>query len=236
MLSTCTRSLCYRVARPYVRSLPSSGTRAYSTPSHLSDTPKHWKECEPSSTTGKDYTMPHPIWSKEDLHTVQITHRPPQTLIDRLAYWSVFMLRSGSWTKITSLTFLGFDLATGYKFAKLTEERCLTRIIFLETLAAVPGMMGAMVRHLNSLRTMKRDYGWIHTLLEEAENERMHLLTAMYVLVSGWTRGSCCLSSYGFVSSRLVCWYWSMLVLAGSFGIDPSLGNWRTPALSCVLL
>ncbi len=24
---------------------------------------------------------------------------------------------------------------------------------------------------------MKRDYGWVHTLLEEAENERMHLLT-----------------------------------------------------------
>ena len=28
-----------------------------------------------------------------------------------------------------------------------------------------------------SLRTLKRDHGWIHTLLEEAENERMHLLT-----------------------------------------------------------
>jgi len=26
---------------------------------------------------------------------------------------------------------------------------------------------------------MKRDHGWIHTLLEEAENERMHLLTAL---------------------------------------------------------
>ena len=26
---------------------------------------------------------------------------------------------------------------------------------------------------------MKRDHGWIHTLLEEAENERMHLLTFM---------------------------------------------------------
>ena len=25
--------------------------------------------------------------------------------------------------------------------------------------------------------TMRRDYGWIHTLLSEAENERMHLLT-----------------------------------------------------------
>jgi hypothetical protein len=42
-------------------------------------------------------------------------------------------------------------------------------------------MAGAMVRHLQSLRLMKRDHGWIHTLLEEAENERMHLLTAMYV-------------------------------------------------------
>lgn len=76
-------------------------------------------------------------------------------------------------------------MITGYKFTKLTEEKCLTRIIFLETLAAVPGMMGAMVRHLNSLRTMKRDHGWIHTLLEEAENERMHLLTAMYVPLLG---------------------------------------------------
>lgn len=36
-----------------------------------------------------------------------------------------------------------------------------------------------MCRHLKSLRSMKRDYGWIHTLLEEAENERMHLLIFM---------------------------------------------------------
>ena len=38
-----------------------------------------------------------------------------------------------------------------------------------------------MVRHLKSLRRMERDYGWIHTLLEEAENERMHLMTALQV-------------------------------------------------------
>ncbi|KAK3236288.1 Alternative oxidase, mitochondrial precursor [Cymbomonas tetramitiformis] len=41
----------------------------------------------------------------------------------------------------------------------------------------VPGMVAGMLRHMTSLRTMKRDHGWIHTLLEEAENERMHLLT-----------------------------------------------------------
>ena len=40
-------------------------------------------------------------------------------------------------------------------------------------------MIGAMTRHLKSLRVMRRDHGWIHTLLEEAENERMHLLTAL---------------------------------------------------------
>jgi len=40
-------------------------------------------------------------------------------------------------------------------------------------------MVAAMTRHLHSLRKMRRDYGWIHTLLEEAENERMHLMTAL---------------------------------------------------------
>jgi hypothetical protein len=50
-------------------------------------------------------------------------------------------------------------------------------MIFLETVAGVPGMVASMVRHMQSLRLMRRDGGWIHTLLAEAENERMHLLT-----------------------------------------------------------
>lgn len=58
-------------------------------------------------------------------------------------------------------------------------HRLHQRIIFLETTAAVPGMVAATLRHLRSLRLMKRDSGWIHTLLEEAENERMHLMTFM---------------------------------------------------------
>jgi threonyl-tRNA synthetase len=59
----------------------------------------------------------------------------------------------------------------------MTEAKWLQRFIFLETVAALPGMVGGAIRHLHSLRLMKRDNGWIHTLLEEAENERMHLLT-----------------------------------------------------------
>ena len=51
------------------------------------------------------------------------------------------------------------------------------RAIVLETVAAVPGMVGATLTHLRCLRRMVDDDGWIRTLMEEAENERMHLMS-----------------------------------------------------------
>jgi len=51
------------------------------------------------------------------------------------------------------------------------------RAVVLETVAAVPGMVGGALQHLKSLRSMKNDDGWIKVLLDEAENERMHLMT-----------------------------------------------------------
>lgn len=50
------------------------------------------------------------------------------------------------------------------------------RAVVLETVAAVPGMVGGMLQHLKSLRRITDDNGWIKTLLDEAENERMHLM------------------------------------------------------------
>jgi len=55
------------------------------------------------------------------------------------------------------------------------------RAVVLETVAAVPGMVGGMLNHLKSLRRMQDDHGWIRTLLDEAENERMHLMTFIAV-------------------------------------------------------
>lgn len=55
------------------------------------------------------------------------------------------------------------------------------RAVVLETVAAVPGMVGGMLNHLKSLRKMQGDRGWIRTLLDEAENERMHLMTFIAV-------------------------------------------------------
>lgn len=65
-------------------------------------------------------------------------------------------------------------------------------------------MVAGALRHLRSLRLMKRDNGWIGTLLQvrdcllpkefsltsfalqEAENERMHLMTFMKIYNPGW--------------------------------------------------
>ena len=60
-------------------------------------------------------------------------------------------------------------------------DRYGNRAVVLETVAAVPGMVGGALVHLKSLRSMKGDDGWIHTLLDEAENERMHLMTFIHI-------------------------------------------------------
>ncbi|MBC7770078.1 MAG: alternative oxidase [Phycisphaerales bacterium] len=60
------------------------------------------------------------------------------------------------------------------------------RAVVLETVAGVPGMVGGMMNHLKSLRLMRDDEGWIKTLLDEAENERMHLMTFIALFQPSW--------------------------------------------------
>jgi ubiquinol oxidase len=50
------------------------------------------------------------------------------------------------------------------------------RAVVLETVAAVLGMVGGVLQHLKALRRFRDDQGWIRELLDEAENERMHLM------------------------------------------------------------
>lgn len=61
------------------------------------------------------------------------------------------------------------------------------RAVILETVAGVPGMVAGMWNHLRSLRRMKPDdRGWIKTLLDEAENERMHLMIFIEIAKPNW--------------------------------------------------
>ncbi|GLT91330.1 hypothetical protein SLE2022_092220 [Rubroshorea leprosula] len=93
-------------------------------------------------------------------------HHVPSTLSDKMAYWTVKTLR---WP--TDLVF---------------QRRYGCRAMMLETVAAVPGMVAGMLLHCKSLRRFEHSGGWIKALLEEAENERMHLMTFMEVAKPRW--------------------------------------------------
>lgn len=88
-------------------------------------------------------------------------HREPRDWSDRVAYAFTRMLRF---------------FADAF-FARRYGHRA----VVLETIAAVPGMVGGTLQHLRSLRRLQDDRGWIRTLLEEAENERMHLMVFLQI-------------------------------------------------------
>lgn len=72
------------------------------------------------------------------------------------------------------------------------------RAVVLETVAGVPGMVGATLQHLRSLRRMEDDHGWIRTLMDEAENERMHLLTFIEITSPNWLERFLIILAQGF--------------------------------------
>ena len=93
-------------------------------------------------------------------------HVAPKSLSDRIAYAFVKLLR--------------FFADTFF------ARRYGHRAVVLETVAAVPGMVGGLWQHLRALRNMRDDEGWISTLLDEAENERMHLMTFIEIAQPSW--------------------------------------------------
>ena len=98
--------------------------------------------------------------------TIIASHHEPRDLSDRVA--------------------LGFTKALRFLADTFFAKRYGHRAIVLETVAAVPGMVGATLQHLRCLRRMENDRGWIRTLLDEAENERMHLMTFIEVAKPTW--------------------------------------------------
>ncbi|KAJ4992502.1 alternative oxidase [Stagonosporopsis vannaccii] len=164
--NTCSIRPAFVVAQ-HVQLAPAS-QRHFSS----SESPKIQKFFEKKETDMVRRTpaaWPHPDFSEEQMNSVKVAHRETQTTSDKAALVATKILR---W---------GLDVATGYKHKEgaMTEEKYMIRNVFLESVAGVPGMVAGMIRHLNSMRRMKRDNGWIETLLEESYNERMHLLTFM---------------------------------------------------------
>ncbi|WP_051088960.1 alternative oxidase [Woodsholea maritima] len=91
----------------------------------------------------------------------RVEHHVPKSFSDKIAFGFVKSLRT-----IADLFF---------------RKRYGHRAVVLETVAAVPGMVGGLLQHLKALRHIRDDQGWIRELLDEAENERMHLMTFIEV-------------------------------------------------------
>lgn len=145
-----------------------------------------------------EYWLMQPVYSKEYTESVKPRHIPAEKVRQKLANLAVFIARSF------------FDRITSYDLHSMNEKKWLRRIIFLETVAGVPGMVGGMLRHMRSLRSMKQDNGWIHTLLEEAENERMHLLTFLQLRQPGmFFRGMVLLSQGMFFNAYFIAYVMS---------------------------
>lgn len=140
-------------------------------------------------------TRMHPGATMDQLKSVQISHHTPECLTDLVA------------KKVLHLIRFGFDLMTGYHHVPegqennpkyiMTREKWLQRFIFLESIAGVPGMVGGVVRHLHSLRLLRKDRAWIETLLDEAYNERMHLITFLDVYKPGFVMRALLLGAQG---------------------------------------
>ena len=210
MLSTkvntklCTPKQLSRVVAPLLHQsgLAGSGLRAASlvavqqhgSTRHFSTTPvAHMRDFFPVKETEHIRqtlpAWPHHGYTEQEMLDVVPAHRAPQTLGDRAAWKFMRFCRWG----MDFFTGMRKDQAVDKKnpttavesIKPLTEAQWMIRFIFLESIAGVPGMVAGMLRHLHSLRRLKRDNGWIETLLEESYNERMHLLTFMKMCEPG---------------------------------------------------
>lgn len=117
------------------------------------------------------------MYNEEQMNAVVVAHREAKTTSDKLALAAVKVLRAG------------LDIATGYRHERavdlnakdpeaarkkyaMTEEKYMIRNVFLESVAGVPGMVAGMIRHLNSMRRMKRDNGWYAVRLTQSSYTR----------------------------------------------------------------
>ncbi|KAI7508439.1 Alternative oxidase [Hortaea werneckii] len=168
----------------------------------------------------------HPVYTFSQMEQVKIQHRDAKDWSDWVALTFMRVLRWGLDTvsgykhdpdqhpvRNGAATPAGsgehsIDKADRLRvrpFTHMTERKWLMRFIFLESVAGVPGMVAGMLRHLHSMRRMKRDNGWIETLLEESYNERMHLLTFLKMAEPGWFMRMMVLGAQGvFFNSMFV--------------------------------
>merc|ERR1719171_784318 len=149
------------------------------------------QEVQKKSSYTKDMwalPMVNHLWTREEIDE-RVAHQPqhvPTSMVDRSIRFFV-----------KEMLYKGFNYFSGFNYENPTPRSCAFRLIMLESIAGIPGMVAGVCRHFTSLRTLERDHGWIHTLLEEAQNERMHLMVCLKMFDAGLlTRMSVIVAQY----------------------------------------
>ncbi len=95
-----------------------------------------------------------------------LRHHTPETLSDRFAATAERLLTA----------------TVGALFGRRYGDQ----VIVLETIAAVPAMVAASLLHLKCLRQLIDDRGWVRTFMDEAENQRAHLMAFVAIARPSW--------------------------------------------------
>lgn len=93
----------------------------------------------------KSYRMAHAVYEMKDIENIEYYTHEPKTIGDKIAKGLVIGLRGS------------FDFLSRYNPETMNERDWVNRIVFLETTAGVPGMVGGLHRHLKSLRSLEHD-------------------------------------------------------------------------------
>jgi len=90
------------------------------------------------------------------------------------------------------------------------------RAVVLETIAGVPGMVAGVLIHLRSLRQMERGNGtMIQEMLDEAVNERKHLMFFIEIAQPNWFERSL------IVCAQFIFWHFYLIL----YIISPRTGH-----------
>lgn len=156
----------------------------------------------PVSDSVKDHhsaTLRNRVWTEEELKQKWETvhqHEERSSGMDYLTYGVIRGL------------YHSFNTVTGFDHDDPTVESMKLRLILLESIAGVPPFIMAGYRHFRALRKLTYDGGRIYTHLEEAENERMHLISCMQIFEASWKTTAAVYGAQLFITP--FCWFFCL--------------------------
>jgi hypothetical protein len=130
--------------------------------------PQMQKSQVPKGETGHWYSMD----AISEMSKAGVEHVEPRGVTDRLARADVAAMR------YMIDTFSGYRTPFPWRMQQeLRAKNWISKSILLETVGTPLLFSASVVRYWRAMASMRQDKGWVHSLLNDAENERMHLTT-----------------------------------------------------------